>query len=46
MMDINVRKANKMLVPKDQLVIDAMIIALYEKDKQLRDVLKEVEKRL
>ncbi len=35
MMD-QVVKAYDMLVPKDQLVVDAMIIALYEKEVEIR----------
>ena len=45
-MDEKVSKAYEMLAPEDQLVIDAMIAALWKKDNQLRDVLKEIEQRL
>jgi hypothetical protein len=42
-MNNDVRLAYEALVPRDQIVVDAMIISLYEKDAQLRKVLVEVE---
>lgn len=41
-----VQEAYDRLVPGDQLVVDAMIITLYQKDKQIRDCVKEVQKFL
>jgi len=37
-MDENIRKAYEKLVPADQLVIDAMIVALSTKDTQIRNL--------
>ena len=45
-MNEEILKAYKSLVPADQLVIDAMIVALFKKDKQIRDVTSEVHKYL
>ena len=45
-MEDNVGKAYESLVPKDQLVIDAMIIALYQKDLEIRKLYKGVMEQL
>jgi len=45
-MDSKVHQAYKSLAPADQLVVDAMIVALYQKDKQIRDLVKHVTARL
>lgn len=42
----DIQKAYDALVPADQLVVDAMIVALYQKDKELRNVTQEVMKLL
>jgi hypothetical protein len=39
-----IKQAYKDLVPKDQLVVNAMIISLHEKDRQLGLVLRDVER--
>jgi len=44
--DKEIIKAYDSLVPADQLVIDAMIVALYKKDKQIRDLVSHVHKKL
>ena len=43
-MDADIKSAYESLVPADQLVVDAMIVTLYKKDKQIRDVTSEVIK--
>ncbi len=45
-MDVDVGKAYESLTPKDQLVIDAMIIALYQKDVENRKLYKGVMEQL
>lgn len=45
-MDNDIQTAYESLVPADQLVIDAMIVSLYKKDKQIRDMTTEVMKFL
>jgi hypothetical protein len=45
-MDTRTIKAYDELVPAEQLVVDAMIHALYSKEIKLRNVVKEVEKYL
>jgi hypothetical protein len=45
-MDENVRKAYDKLVPVDQLVIDAMIVALSTKDIQIRGLVKAFQEQL
>lgn len=49
MVDNNILRAYEYLVPKDRLIIDAMVIALYEKEKKkesiVTDILKEKENR-
>ncbi len=39
-MQADVLTAYNYLVPADQIVIDAMIIALYKKDKEIRKIAK------
>ena len=45
-MDKRVLQAYEMLVPADQLVVDAMIASLFKKDEQIGDMVKELHKRL
>lgn len=45
-MDDEVRKAYDHLVPADQLVIDAMIVALYKKDKQIAECVRAVNEMM
>ena len=45
-MNSDIQKAYESLVPADQLVIDAMIVSLYKKDKQILDLVTEVQKFL
>lgn len=45
-MDKKILTAYSKLVPKDQLVIDAMIISLYQKDKQINALVEEQMKLL
>lgn len=46
MMNAEAIKAYDSLVPADQLVIDAMIVTLYKKDKQIRELVSEICKDL
>ena len=45
-MNKTVTKAYELLVPNDQLVIDAMIASLVQKDKQIRDLVAHISKQL
>ena len=40
-MDENIVDAYERLRPKDQLIIDSTILALYQKDMELREVCKD-----
>ncbi len=39
-------RAYKDLVPNDQLIVDAMVVALSQKDKQIRDLVQHVTQEL
>ena len=45
-MEKELQKAYDYLTPKDQLIVNAMIIALYEKDQQIRNCTIEINKLL
>lgn len=45
-MDKKILTAYRKLVPKDQLIINAMIISLYQKDKQISALVEEHKKLL
>ena len=45
-MEEKCRKAYDSLTPFDQLIVDSVIIALIEKDKQIRDLVKAVNAQL
>jgi len=45
-MDERVREGYDLLVPADQLVIDAMIGTLLQKDRTISDLVADVHKRL
>ncbi len=45
-MEHKLQQAYESLVPGDQLVIDAMIVTLVKKDKQIRDLVQAVHKEL
>ena len=46
MMDSDVQKAYDYLVPADQLVVDAMIVTLYQKDMRIRELAEDVLKHM
>ncbi len=43
-MDERIRKAYEDLVPKDQIIIASMIIALATKDKEIGGMAKQIDK--
>jgi len=43
-MDNRVLEAYKYLVPVDQILIDTIILALYDKDRQISDMAREILK--
>lgn len=45
-MDKKILEAYEYLVPVDQLVIDAMVISLFKKDKQIGELVKELTSSL
>ncbi len=45
-MDKDVSKAYDELVPQDQLVIDAMIVTLYKKDQEIRNLVAGLLRRV
>ena len=45
-MHVNILKAYEYLTPKDQIVVDAVIISLYEKDIKMSKMAHEVVERL
>jgi len=45
-MNTAVIEAYDQLVPSDQLIIDAMVVALFQKDKQITEMAREVMKML
>lgn len=44
-MESQVLTAYEYLIPADQILIDAMIIALYKKDKELRKLVKAIQEK-
>ena len=46
MSDAEVKKAYEYLVPTDKLVVDAMIVALYQKDMKIRELVESITTRL
>jgi len=45
-MDSRIKEAYDQLVPIDQLVVDGVIMALFQKDKQITDMGREVMRML
>jgi len=45
-MSPQIRKAYESLVPADQLIVDAVIITMAKKDREIRDLVTEVHKFL
>ena len=45
-MEYKLQQAYESLVPRDQLIIDAMIVTLAKKDRQIRDLVQVAHEQL